>query len=219
LLEHFGPVHRFSFRLDLDATPVMVRLIRPTSPEGQPTRPNDKWKQWAYSSHYAMVTQYYVAGIGLKARGCVNGVASCSRIWPITKQRSEDRVNDPRLPVRSGPWHCRDARRRAAIFLVLALHWLESSSNSRATPTRAFRITSAHHQTVFSPPFMTASAPPLPLMIVNNGTRWLPEPETFGSKSGRGATLGTASWPNSRNPSVGIQMVCEPGKRVESSIE
>jgi hypothetical protein len=38
---------------------------------------------------------------------------------------------------------------------------------------------------------MTASAPPLPLMIVNNGTRWLPEPETFGSKSGRGAALGT----------------------------
>jgi hypothetical protein len=28
-------------------------------------------------------------------------------------------------------------------------------------------------------------------MIVNNGTRWLPEPETFGSNSGRGATLGT----------------------------
>jgi hypothetical protein len=32
---------------------------------------------------------------------------------------------------------------------------------------------------------MTASAPPLPFMIVNGGTRWLPEPETFGSKSGR----------------------------------
>jgi hypothetical protein len=26
---------------------------------------------------------------------------------------------------------------------------------------------------------------PLPFMIVNSGTRWLPEPETFGSKSGR----------------------------------
>ena len=32
---------------------------------------------------------------------------------------------------------------------------------------------------------MTASAPPLPFMIVNSSTRWLPEPETFGSKSGR----------------------------------
>jgi len=42
-------------------------------------------------------------------------------------------VNDPRLPVRSGPWHCRDARRHAAIFLILTFHWLESSSNSRAT--------------------------------------------------------------------------------------
>jgi hypothetical protein len=28
--------------------------------------------------------------------------------------------------------------------------------------------------------------PPLAFMIVNSGTRWLPEPETFGSKSGRG---------------------------------
>src|SRR5262249_34903340 len=30
-------------------------------------------------------------------------VASWRRIWPIAKTRSEDRVNDPRLPVRSGP--------------------------------------------------------------------------------------------------------------------
>jgi hypothetical protein len=36
------------------------------------------------------------------------------------KQRSEDRVNDPRLPVRPGPRYCRDARRHAAI-LILAL--------------------------------------------------------------------------------------------------
>jgi Protein of unknown function (DUF3551) len=28
-------------------------------------------------------------------------LASSLRIWPITKQRSEDRANDPRLPVRS----------------------------------------------------------------------------------------------------------------------
>jgi len=28
--------------------------------------------------------------------------------------------------------------------------------------------------------------PLLPLMTVNSGTRWLPEPETFGSRSGRG---------------------------------
>ncbi|MGB7824903.1 MAG: hypothetical protein WBL86_01095, partial [Pseudolabrys sp.] len=57
-------------------------------------------------------------------------------------------------------------------------------------------ITSAHHQTVFKPPFMTASAPPLPLMIVNNGTRWLPEPETFGSKSGRVCLPMDRSWPS-----------------------
>ena len=46
-------------------------------------------------------------------------------------------------------------------FLILTLHGLESSSNPRATRARAFRVTSAHHQTVFRPPFMTASAPPL----------------------------------------------------------
>ncbi|MGC2154814.1 MAG: hypothetical protein WA662_00145, partial [Pseudolabrys sp.] len=60
-----------------------------------------------------------------------------------------------------------------------------------------------HHQTVFKPPFMTASAPPLPLMIVNNGTRWLPEPETFGSKSGRGA-FQKEQLANSHYPSVGV---------------
>jgi len=69
-------------------------------------------------------------------------------------------VNDPRFPVRSGPRYCRDAQRRAAILFSTS-HRLESSSNSRATPARALRIASAHHQTVFRPPFMTASAPPL----------------------------------------------------------
>jgi hypothetical protein len=68
---------------------------------------------------------------------------------------------------------------------------------------RPSRITSAHHQTVFKPPFMTASAPPLPLMIVNSGTRWLPEPETFGSKSGRGA-FQKEQLANSHYPSVGV---------------
>ena len=58
-------------------------------------------------------------------------------------------------------------------------------SNSRATrrDPRGSRLRII--KTVFKPPFMTASAPPLPFMIVNSSTRWLPEPETFGSKSGR----------------------------------
>jgi len=56
-------------------------------------------------------------------------------------------------------------------------------------------------------------------MIVNSGTRWLPEPETFGSKSGRGAVLGTNKLAISRNPSVGVQMVGEPCRRVESSAD
>jgi hypothetical protein len=33
-------------------------------------------------------------------------------------------------------------------------------------------------------------------MIVNSGTRWLPEPETFGSKSGRGCRPKGADWPS-----------------------
>ena len=45
--------------------------------------------------------RYKAKAANMRASNC--GVASCSRIWPITKQRSEDRVNDPRLPVRSGP--------------------------------------------------------------------------------------------------------------------
>src|SRR5262249_2456982 len=57
---------------------------------------------------------------------------------------------------------------------------------------RPSRITSSHHQTVFKPPFMTASVPPLAFMIVNCGTRWLPESETFGSSRGGGSALGTA---------------------------
>ena len=84
---------------------------------------------------------------------------------------------------------------------------------------RAFRITPAHHQTVFKPPFMTASAPPLAFMIVNSGTRWLPEPETFGSKSGRVCLPWGPRLATSRNPSVGVLMVSEPCARVESSVD
>src|SRR4029453_10322563 len=38
--------------------------------------------------------------------------------------------------------------------------------------------------------------PPLAFMIVNSGPRWLPEPETFGSKSGRGCRPKGADWPS-----------------------
>jgi hypothetical protein len=37
--------------------------------------------------------------------------------------------------------------------------------------------------------------PPLTFMIVNNGTRWLPEPETFGSSRG-GVPPKGANWPS-----------------------
>src|SRR5215470_66218 len=126
-----------------------------------------------------------------------------------TKKRGPRERSSPPCQIRTLILpRCPEARGNIfSLGLTLTRKSFELSGHADAS----LRITSAHHQTVFSPPFMTASAPPLPLMIVNNGTRWLPEPETFGSKSGRGATLGTASWPNSRNPSVGVQMVCEPG--------
>ena len=78
---------------------------------------------------------------------------------------------------------------------------------------RPSRITSAHHQTVLKPPFMTASAPPLAFMIVNSGPRWLPEPETFGSSRGGGAAQ-RRKLAISRNPPVGIEIVREPFRRV-----
>src|SRR5262249_59729081 len=77
-------------------------------------------------------------------------------------------------------------RGRAAILILDLNIDSKSSSNSRATPARPVRITSAHHQTVFEPPFMTASAPPLAFMTVDSGTRWLPEPLNLRRKVGAG---------------------------------
>ena len=64
---------------------------------------------------------------------------------------------------------------------------------------------------------MTASAPPLAFMIVNSGPLWLPEPETFGSSRGGGAAQ-RRQLAISRNPPVGIEIVREPFRRVESSL-
>jgi hypothetical protein len=55
-------------------------------------------------------------------------------------------------------------------------------------------------------------------MIVNSGTRWLPEPETFGSKSGR-VCRPREKLANSLNPSVGVQMVRKSLGRVEPSVD
>jgi len=60
--------------------------------------------------------------------------------------------------------------------------------------------------------------PPLAFMIVNSGTRWLPEPETFGSKSGR-VCRPREKLANSLNPSVGVQMVRKSLGRVEPSVD
>ena len=57
-------------------------------------------------------------------------------------------------------------------------------------------------------------------MTVDSGTRWLPERvKPFGSKSGRGAALGTNRWPPAAIPSVGVQIVGERCRRVESSAD
>ena len=47
-------------------------------------------------------------------------------------------------------------------------------------------------------------------MIVNSGTRWLPDSETFGSKAGAGVPPNGPQLATSRNPSVSAQMVGEP---------
>jgi hypothetical protein len=83
LLEHFGAVHRFSFRLCLQAIPVVLRLVRPAS-DGP-------------ASH--------AAGIGLKSqtRERVNEVASYARIWPIvkTKKRGSRERSSPPCQIRT----------------------------------------------------------------------------------------------------------------------
>jgi len=167
----------------------------------------------------ARVTSYPILSRRDKAakmRASDRGVASSSRIWP-KQQRSEDRVNDPRLPVRSGPWYCRGlggARRYCS--------WPyrpESSSNSRATSAWALRITSAHHQTVSSRrlwqhrPATSVSWP------VNSGTRWLPVVWCLRLKRGAGVPPWGPQLATSRNPSVGAQMVGEHCRRVESAVK
>jgi hypothetical protein len=84
-----------------------------------------------------------------------------------------------------------------------------------------YEIAPAHHQTVFEPPFMTSIGPPLAFMNADSGTRWLPEPRTFGSKSGRVLCrpYGQPAGHQPAIPSVGIQMVGEPYPGVESSVD
>jgi hypothetical protein len=55
-------------------------------------------------------------------------------------------------------------------------------------------------------------------MIINNGTRWLPELETFGSSRG-GDARQRRKLAISHDPSVGIQMVRKTRRRVESSVD
>src|SRR5512132_3721605 len=83
------------------------------------------------------------------------------------------------------------ARQYCFLTLTLTRKFFELSGHA----ARPSRITSAHHQTVFKPPFMTASAPPLAFMIVNSDTRWLPDTETFGSNAGRVCLQRDESWP------------------------
>src|SRR5262249_27998082 len=96
-------------------------------------------------------------------------------------------------------------RGRAAILILDLNIDSESSSNSRATPAQPVRITSAHHQTVFEPPFMTASAPPLAFMTVDSGTRWLPEPLNLRLKVG--------AWCAALGPTTGCHQPQSFGRR------
>ena len=109
------------------------------------------------------------------------------------------------------------ARRRAAIFLILTLHRLESSFELSGHAAQPSRITSANHQTVFKPPFMTASALPLDFMTVESSTRWLPRrPKPSAQSQGGCATSGLTT--GHQPQSFGRRLiVCEPFRRVELS--
>ena len=143
-------------------------------------------------------------------------------------------MNDPRLPVRSRTLilpRCPEARGNIDFDLNIDPKVLRTLSkvlrtlskalrNLGATLAQPVRIASAHHQTVFEPPFMTGIGPAIGVMSADSGTRWLPEPRTFGSKSGRvlcrprDQRLATSC-----NPSVGVQMVSDLCRRVEPSVD
>src|SRR5262245_1984329 len=105
-------------------------------------------------------------------------------------------------------------------FFNLDLTWTRKFFEPSGHAGASFRVTSAHHQTVFRPPFMTASAPPL--AFHDRQQRYPLAPQTLNLRlKARGGVppLRPTSWPFSRNPSVGIQMVGERCKRVESPVE
>jgi hypothetical protein len=73
---------------------------------------------------------------------------------------------------------------------------------------QTLRIASAHHQTVFKPPFMTASALPLDFMTVESSTRWLPgrpkpSAQSQGGCAASGLTTGQQPQSFGRRPNGG----------------
>jgi len=126
----------------------------------------------------------------MRASNC--GVASSLRIWPITtKKRGSRERSSPPCQIRTLILpRCPEARGNID---------LELNTDSKVLRTLGPRlvraIAPAHHQTVFGPPFMTASASPLPFMTVNSGTRWLPEHLNLRLKVGRVCRPGDRSWP------------------------
>src|SRR5215475_6295025 len=86
--------------------------------------------------------------------------------WPIKKKKREPRERSPppcQIKTLILP-RCPEARGNIDLDLTLTRKFCRTLG-----PRGPSRITSAHHQTVFTPPFMTASAPPLAFMIVNSG--------------------------------------------------
>ena len=127
----------------------------------------------------------------MRASNC--GIALGLRIWPKkAKKRGSRERSSPPCQVRTLILpRCPEARGNIDLDLTLTRKSCGLSGHA-AQPSR---ITSAHHQTVFKPPFMTASAPPLAFMIVNSGPRWLPEPEPS-AQVGAGVPPKGADWPS-----------------------
>src|SRR5262249_58810696 len=111
-------------------------------------------------------------------------------------------------------------RGRAAILILDLNIDSKSSSNSRATLARPLRIASAHHQTVFEPPFMTSIGPAIGVHERRQRYPLAPRaPETFGSESERVRRPWGQRLATSRNPSVGVQMLSDPCGGVESPVD
>jgi hypothetical protein len=93
-------------------------------------------------------------------------------------------------------------------FFELSDHAYASLTDRVCAPSNGFRA--AVYDSI---------GPPVAFMNVKSGTRWLPERLNLRLKLGAGVPPEGPQLATSRNLSVGVQMVGEPCRRVESSVD